>query len=381
MRECSHSQGRGAKRISALPLPGGRPPRGGREMSDSAPRRPTNMRAALAQQPFHSPNPDRACHGPRMIAGLPWLGWRLRTALPFWGFSPRISVMQGQMLVLSLLTLVACGSREPTPAMSTAAPSQNAARQVPPTPLELVAIAPTQFVMGPVQQMPNPGPGGAPVATMPLISEEEMRDHGLARTACKPGSPTITAKVVSALRSKPPVMTYFVNIKIDNPLSRKIWLVYNVGGEFPSNVSSVTLSRADFGIPASKLVGDGEHQDIEELPQSLGRGGYLWSIYGGTGWANAVLLAPGASIVLLHLPLDSEWDSKTEDLYFVDEIMIGTETAPAWFGKPGVAPSRGAFFAKDTWSGTNRDADEKLPITIKVLCMQSVAVALDEAAP
>jgi hypothetical protein len=287
------------------------------------------------------------------------------------------------MLALTLLTLVACGSREPTPAMSPAAPSQNAARQVPPTPGELAARAPTQFVMGPFQQMPNPGPGGAPIATIPPISEDEMRDHGLARAPCNPGGPTIKAKVTGLLRNKPPVLTYFVNIKVTNPLERKIWLVYNVGGEFPSDVNSVMVSRADFGIPAAKLVGNGEHQDIEELPHDLGRDGYLWSFHGGTGWAEAVLLAPGASIVLLELPLNSDWDTKTEDLYFVNEIMIGTRTASAWLGVTGVAPSQGAFYAKSTWSEKDREAKEKLPITMKVLCMQSIAVKLDapEAVP
>jgi hypothetical protein len=200
-------------------------------------------------------------------------------------------------------------------------------------------MPPTQFVMSPAKQMPDGGPGGAPIERLPPLSERENTDHGLARTPCKPGGPTVVTKVTGALRSKPPVMTYFVNIKIENPLERKLWLVYNVGGEFPSDLNSIVISRASFGIPAAKLVGNGEHQDIEELPDDLGRHGYLWSIYGGTGWAEAVLLAPGANIVLLDLPLNSDWDKKTEDLYFVDEIKIGTQTASAWLGVPGMAPS------------------------------------------
>jgi hypothetical protein len=206
----------------------------------------------------------------------------------------------------------------------------------------------------------------APIA--PLVRRPE--GPVLGGKVCHPGGPSVRTKVVGELPGKPPMTTLYVDIHVVNPLTRKVWLVYNVGGTFPSAETDISLRRATYGIPPADVTPRGDNQELAPLPESLGHDGYLWSLQGDDGWAEAVLLLPGANIELLSVALRPRGGFAT--VYFVDAITVGNQTASAWLGRPGVAPRDGAFYVKSSVVVHERDGADKASVTMKVNCYQSI---------
>lgn len=212
----------------------------------------------------------------------------------------------------------------------------------------------------------------APVAPLERRPEEPV----LGGKVCQPGGPSVRTKVVGEVPGKPPETTLLVDIDVVNPLTRKVWLVYDVAGTFPSAEVDISLRRATYGIPPANVIPHGDNQELAPLPESLGDDGYLWRFQGNEGWAEAVLLLPGANIELLSVALRPREGFAT--VYFVDAITVGNQTASAWLGRSGVAPRGGAFYVRSSVAVHERDGADKASVTMKVNCHQSIDFTVGE---
>jgi hypothetical protein len=165
---------------------------------------------------------------------------------------------------------------------------------------------------------------------------------------CGPAGPTLELKEMLYSGGKPPHRSAIVDVRVRNPMSSPVWLLYGLGGNFPSIVTAVRVSRTS---PAPRA--------------------HVWSFEGNGGF-EAVRLPPGADLVLRDLELDS-WS--TEDpfvLAFATSITISDRPAESWAGQEGLSPTSGDFRLERVESEFERELDDMaaVPIAVRILCVK-----------
>lgn len=213
----------------------------------------------------------------------------------------------------------------------------------------------------------------------PLPPELEENTQPLPGPPCLAGGPSIRVKVSGLIPGKPPMADLAVTIQINNPLKRKVWFVYEHGGELPVAVSGVAIRRADFGSLRQNVDPVEIPPDIEPLPDAIASEGFLWEIFTDLGMTKGLLMLPGAEVTLLDLRLSARRSTKRVVVYFADSITIGAKSASAWLGHAGVAPKRGAFYMDSLDVVHARDADQanKPLMNLQVLCVHSISTEVE----
>jgi hypothetical protein len=136
---------------------------------------------------------------------------------------------------------------------------------------------------------------------------------------CPAVGPTVDATITLFQKGKPPHLTFAADLRVRNPSTAPVWLLYDVGDSdtFPSMVTSVALARK---APGHKSLG--------------------WS-FGGDGAFQAVRIPGGASLLLRDTEFSTFERDRPAALVFASQISIDGQPAEEWFGRPGLLPATG----------------------------------------
>jgi len=180
--------------------------------------------------------------------------------------------------------------------------------------------------------------------------------HELVGLPCGAEGPHLTATLQPPgfMKGKPPAMRAVVDLHVANPLFSEIWLLYNATGDYPGIVTQIELRRASL------------------------RGAWIWT-FSGSGFVQAVQLAPGADVMLRDVELMFTSESRVPAVYFADRVSIAGQSAAYWFGQQSLAVSRGEYSLRSPSLAqeSKLDAAEKMPIEIEVQCMHPLAGEID----
>ena len=137
--------------------------------------------------------------------------------------------------------------------------------------------------------------------------------------ACVATGPRVDVTVTSYIKGKPPHETFVTEMQVRNPLAVPVWLLYDVGDSFPRIVNSVVLSRTTSGSEA-----------------------HVWSFSGDRSF-EAVRIPGDGQLSLRDVELSSVVRDPLPAIVFASRITVGGQPAEAWFGRPGLLPTRGDF--------------------------------------
>jgi len=133
---------------------------------------------------------------------------------------------------------------------------------------------------------------------------------------CTATGPTVDVAITSIHQGKPPHWTFTADLRVRNPSTVPVWLLWDVGDgdAFPSIASSVVLTR-------------------------IGRRSLVWS-FAGDGSFQAVRIPGGSSLVVRDAETSTSERDRLPAPVFARRISIDGQPAEQWLGRPGLLQRR-----------------------------------------
>jgi hypothetical protein len=170
---------------------------------------------------------------------------------------------------------------------------------------------------------------------------------------CGSSGPHLEATIVTAVPGKPPGGTFFVDLRVYNPLDHTVWMFFDAR-EIPTTVTRVWVERT-----ASQ-------------PAAI-----VWSLQGAT-LANAMPLPAHADIMLRGLELYSSSRAARLVLSFADDVLVHQQPAMSWFGRDELTDRQGEFVMRGSrvWIAEKKASEpEELALTLHGLCQHEIDVS------
>jgi hypothetical protein len=158
---------------------------------------------------------------------------------------------------------------------------------------------------------------------------------------------------------KPPHWTWVADLRVRNPGTVPVWLIYDVGDSdtFQAILTSLVLS----GIGPS-------------------RQGQVWSFSGDDSF-KAFRIPGEADLLLRDAELETHEGRRPPVLVFAKRVSVAGRAAEEWFGRPGLLPPTGDFTVSpdEPYPKIEREWKSESPYTpaveVDVLCVSHVDAA------
>jgi hypothetical protein len=192
--------------------------------------------------------------------------------------------------------------------------------------------------------LPPPDGDGPPLST-------------LLERRCSLAGPSVEVTSLWMIPGKPPHDTYFMNLRIRNPLPGPIWLLYDLHHSIPLWIRAVHLDERG------------------ETPRSLG-----WRFDGGNRFMDAVRVAAHADVVVRALNYSSYAKDEPLILVLAADVTIAGRPATAWMGRQDQPLARGEINMEWVEPSTEEDVKREnrwVPLRVQLICASQV----DRATP
>jgi hypothetical protein len=196
-------------------------------------------------------------------------------------------------------------------------------------------------LLGPPGEESEPLPDGEG----PLLST-------LLERRCSADGPSLEVTSIWMIPGKPPHDTYFLNVRIRNPLPAPLWLLYDLHDSIPLWTRAVSLDEAG------------------ETPRTYG-----WHFDGGNRFMDAVRVAAHADVLVRALKYSSYGKEEPLILVLAAEVTVEGRPAIAWIRWEDQPLARGEVnMERLEHDGKNHARQERrwVPLGVEVICASPV---------